>query len=48
MNRDTLVLLLIVAVVGFMVTTAVALVVDAMVLTPPDVDTTLQVTGAIE
>jgi len=48
MNRNTLVLLLIIAAVGFIVITAVALIVDAMVLTPPDVDTTIKVTGAIQ
>jgi len=48
MNRNTLVLLVIIAAVGFIVITAVALIVDAMVLTPPDVDTTIQVTGAIQ
>ena len=48
MNRDTLVLLLMFAALAGILAVAVVLIVDAMVLQPPDVDTTLKVTGAIQ
>jgi len=48
MNRDTLALLLMFAALGLILGLAAVLVLDATVFAPPDVDTTIQVTGLIQ
>jgi len=48
MNRETLVLLVMFGVLGMVLGLVVVLIVDAMVLQPPDVDTTLKVSGAVQ